>query len=272
MRERIKSLLKEKYDLDFSEYVDWCLDRNYEGDEYSENHHILPVCEFPEYSKCEWNIITLKYSDHKTAHIILAEICPIRKFVRPLNWFSREKHSELLSIATKNSWIEFKKSNSYDGWRKIRSEHAKTQSKDRMSEMSKKRHSNLPEGYISNHFKTLWKDPEYRKSLTEKISRYRKSEEGRKRASELSKEMWNKRDDEFRKRFSEQMSQINQDPASKKKNSDKQKERWADPFYREKQIEIRRSRNYHWYNDGNKELKSQECPENFVKGRLKRRK
>lgn len=56
-----------------AEYLDLC-NESYKGEEYSEKHHILPKILYPEYAKCEWNIVRLKYEDHIHAHKLLAEI------------------------------------------------------------------------------------------------------------------------------------------------------------------------------------------------------
>lgn len=40
-------------------------------DEYTEKHHILPRCLFPEYDKCEWNLVKLSARKHFIAHMLL---------------------------------------------------------------------------------------------------------------------------------------------------------------------------------------------------------
>ena len=41
--------------------------------EYMENHHILPVANFPKYSNCDWNIISISPRLHTIVHYILAK-------------------------------------------------------------------------------------------------------------------------------------------------------------------------------------------------------
>lgn len=89
-RYEIIQLLNEKFNKDFSEYVNYCLDNVYliNDDIYCEYHHILPRSKFPEYKNETWNIIRLKYEDHTQAHFKLAEIHPIKSFTRPLEFLT----------------------------------------------------------------------------------------------------------------------------------------------------------------------------------------
>jgi hypothetical protein len=41
------------------------------NDDYVEKHHILPKCLFPEYDKCEWNLVKLSARKHFIAHMLL---------------------------------------------------------------------------------------------------------------------------------------------------------------------------------------------------------
>ena len=40
-------------------------------DEYTERHHILPKCLFPQYARSKWNIIKLNARKHFIAHVLL---------------------------------------------------------------------------------------------------------------------------------------------------------------------------------------------------------
>ena len=51
----------------------------YDGNEYSELHHILPRSMYPEYKDHTENLVRLKYSDHVEAHRLLSEIFKIYK-------------------------------------------------------------------------------------------------------------------------------------------------------------------------------------------------
>lgn len=39
-----------------------------------EKHHILPRSVFPEYAKCEWNLVNLSYKDHYRVHCLLPDM------------------------------------------------------------------------------------------------------------------------------------------------------------------------------------------------------
>lgn len=56
-----------------TKYINFILNYkiNEDSNEYCEFHHILPRCNYPKFSKSEFNIIKLKYNDHKLAHSIL---------------------------------------------------------------------------------------------------------------------------------------------------------------------------------------------------------
>ncbi len=51
-----------------NEYMN-IVSKNYLGK--GEEHHILPESIYPEYSKCAWNIVNLKYEDHYRVHELL---------------------------------------------------------------------------------------------------------------------------------------------------------------------------------------------------------
>lgn len=52
---------------------------SYDGEEYSELHHVLPKSMFREYEHNPENLVRLKYSDHIEAHRLLSEIFRIYK-------------------------------------------------------------------------------------------------------------------------------------------------------------------------------------------------
>jgi len=59
-------------------YIDFCINRNTDKSENTEDHHILPKNKncFPEYKslkKYPWNKSTLKYEDHYIAHSLLCD-------------------------------------------------------------------------------------------------------------------------------------------------------------------------------------------------------
>ncbi|WPJ72079.1 hypothetical protein DEEACLCL_00062 [Salmonella phage CRW-SP2] len=76
----IKSLFCQRglvvIDHKIEDYLKFCQEHSYDGDEYSERHHILPQAHYPEFSKEEWNIVNLLYKDHVEAHRLLHEALP----------------------------------------------------------------------------------------------------------------------------------------------------------------------------------------------------
>ena len=74
LQSELKIVSVEKLKL----YIDFCINRNTDKSENTEDHHILPKnnnC-FPEYKslkKYPWNKSTLKYEDHYIAHSLLCD-------------------------------------------------------------------------------------------------------------------------------------------------------------------------------------------------------
>jgi hypothetical protein len=69
-------MIKDVFDLDNPltlEYFELC-STPYEGNEYSEKHHILPKSMFPDFVKCKWNLVRLTAKQHYMAHYYLKDI------------------------------------------------------------------------------------------------------------------------------------------------------------------------------------------------------
>lgn len=74
LQSKLKIISIEKLKL----YIDFCINRNIDKSENTEDHHILPKNKncFPEYKnfkKYNWNKSILKYEDHYIAHSLLCE-------------------------------------------------------------------------------------------------------------------------------------------------------------------------------------------------------
>jgi hypothetical protein len=83
---------------------------NFDNEEYSEKHHILPKSIFPEYEYSSWNIVKLPYRAHFLAHLFLAKGTKNQK----LN-FAFTKMCEFSKSSWKNSRLyEESKSIWYD--------------------------------------------------------------------------------------------------------------------------------------------------------------
>jgi len=246
-----------------------------ETTEYTEVHHIFPRCMFGELSNETEYQVRLRYEDHVKAHVLLAEAYPIRKFIRPLNYMaSQEKNRELLSLCTKNWWKGFKPTDAYVEWNRKRTEWLKSRHKGDKSHiilMAKNRHESAgSRERISEHFKSLWKNDSMRDKILEKMRKSASSTEGRKRRSTQMKNRWKDKQaiDEHRKK----MSTINKDETKRKVAGKKIKELWKDPAFREKVLTARMNgKKSCWWNDGKKEVKSDVCPDGYVRGRLKGR-
>lgn len=73
--ENIKAILLRYDILDqsaFDEYLE--LVSKPDDVEYTEKHHICPRSMYPEYNKCDWNIVKLSYYNHVRAHYLLARM------------------------------------------------------------------------------------------------------------------------------------------------------------------------------------------------------
>lgn len=205
---------------------------------YVEKHHILPMSVFGKND----NVYTLEYSQHVEAHSKLAKAYPIRQFLRPLNFMLSKKEKEsleyrkLLSEAAKKSWREFKKSEKYQEWRKKRSQHMTEKMKNGLSaELSAKRWADpKAREVVSNQFKSLWQDEEYKNRVVLAMKEERNSVEGKKRMVAAAKKNWENRSDIDRDIFKDKMSDINSNEEKRKDASRKLKEKWADPEYRDK--------------------------------------
>ena len=232
-------------------YMDLCFDQHISS-EYTEQHHILPRCIFPNYKNTKlfpWNIVNLSYAKHLEAHQYLAESYPIRPLMRPLNFMLKridkqsEKYHNLLSEAAKTSWLKFKNDEkSFAIWRDKKSELMKLRmqpggdlyefhSGNKLSENRKKQ--------ISQQFKSLWKNNEYR---TRNIDNIKKSftQERRKQISQNSKNRW--LDETYRINVTNKLTPINKDLAKRMDAGKKIKLMWEDPEFRNKQILSRKNR------------------------------
>lgn len=65
-------------------YIEFCLDNVEESGIYTENHHILPKCIYPEFSDLKehpWNSAKLSYENHYIAHSIIMEAFKSTKLI-----------------------------------------------------------------------------------------------------------------------------------------------------------------------------------------------
>lgn len=243
---------------------------------YTELHHILPQSIFSEYINTTENLVRLTYENHVEAHKLLATAYPIRKFLRPLNFMLTRKekddmnYNNLLSEQVKLWWKTFKMQPEYKDWISARKNAASQHMLSGHSKsMSNKRYSALDaRKKVSEHFKDLWKDPQYREHLIGSMKAEKETPEAKKRMIAAAKKRWDSLNEEKRRIFIDTMKSINSDESKrsdasqkitnlwktttfrnkmKKRKSrghdgSKMKEKWADQIWREKMLNARKGK------------------------------
>jgi len=215
--------------VEISQYTD--------GEFYTEMHHVLPRCLFPDYEHNMYNLSRLLYKDHIEAHKLLAKAYPINQFVRPLNFMLGQiskndpEYKHMLSDARKASFAEFKTTLAYDVWRKKHSESTKNSWNngiyDHVADLNKKRFEDIE--YSENWGKIVsdrWKDEEFKDRTIQSMIIERNSEEGNLRMCLAAQERWDNQSEQERQNFCDKMSVINNNEEKKKKAGDKIKIRW----------------------------------------------
>lgn len=179
MRESIIKNINNKFKKDFTKYVDFCINNKYEVEDeiYCEIHHILPRSKFPEFKNEKWNLVRLKYADHTKAHLILAEIHPIKSFIKPLTFLANidEEIREKIPMLQAQGIDEWRKTDKYKKFVENCSKRGKNKFKDQ-NERDK----------LSEKCKSTWNkksEEEKQKHIAER-SAYNKSDAGRKKNSE----------------------------------------------------------------------------------------
>lgn len=270
-RYEIIQILNDKFNRDFSEYVNYCLDNIYKinDDIYCEYHHILPRSKFPKYKNESWNIIKLKYSDHINAHVLLADILPIRSFTDPLKFMliDKEKYNELI-IQGMNLW---KNTESYKIWREKHQKIWNSQKIDgerynHMLAMSYKSHNdttsikNRRNGNINS-----WTEERKNKKSEYNINKYKDFNE-RNKLKIKCKESWDNKSQEEKDKHIMERTLYNKSDEGRRKNSEGLKRAHEDGTLRKKLGEIQKGKK--WWTDGVNEIKAFEKPsENWRNGR-----
>jgi hypothetical protein len=239
----IKREFESKHDVDdvnqLDEYINFLLSYKLDKtEEYTEKHHILPYATFPEYKNEKWNIVELKYEDHKQAHLILYKSINIRAYQRTLNFMLPQfKNRNLLSNATKRGWIDLKNNkDKYEKWRNGRSKHMKS-----LGSQEQRRRANIFWGNISeeqytifsNKMKQYWTEDK-RIEKSEQMNEYYSNPENINKKSIETQERWNSMSSEEREKFTVKMTTINKDDGKRRKAGDKIKNLWQSEDYLEK--------------------------------------
>jgi len=206
--------------------------------DYTENHHILPVCFFPEYKNEIWNIIKIKYDDHKNVHLWLFKAINIRAYHRTLNWMMKDyKNSKELSLASKRGWINLKNNiEKFNQFRLNRSKHMKTLSSNEQSRRANLFWKNITDKQYNNFcnkMKDYWSDDK-KTEKSRQMKEYYLNPDNILKKSKETQERWNLMSDEDRLNFKEKMNIVNKDELKKQKASNKIKQLWNDSIYLEK--------------------------------------
>lgn len=208
------------------------------SDVYYETHHILPRSTFPKYKDEPWNMVHLKYEEHKLVHLWLFKSINIRSYQKPLNFMIKEyKNSEELSNATKRGWLKLKlNEKKYSEWRKEKSESMKNISSKEQRRRANIFWNNMTDDDYSNFcnkMRSYWTDEKKIKKSEQMIIFY--SNEGNIEKKRIeSKDRWDSLDDEYRTRFKEKMDVINKGELKRLDAGEKIKNLWKTPEYLEK--------------------------------------
>lgn len=249
-RDFIKSKFLDKHIIDDEYYMDKYIsflleyETDYDSDKYMENHHILPVCTFPEFKDENWNLVRLEYDHHRKVHLWLFKSINIREYQRPLNWMgSPIKNRNMLSKAAKRGWVNFKKDEvRYKELCDKRSDYMKGLSSDEQRRRANLFWDNItPEEYsdFCENAKNRWTE-ELRLEKSKEMKLFYEDHLNIERKSEESKDRWDSMSIEDRNRFTEKMTMVNRDENKRRVSGDKIKELWKDPSYLNKMKNRRR--------------------------------
>ena len=217
-------------------YINFLID--YEAqvfEEYSERHHILPRRTFPEFENAEWNIVNLKYEDHKLVHLWLFKSINERVYQKPLNFMIKEyKNSQELSKATKRGWIKLKNNKEkYEKWCKKRSEHMSSLSSEERTRRLNIHWSNISDDDYSKFCKKMsdyWTE-ERKIEKAKEMKDFFSTEENVQKKREESTLIWENRDEDFRINFRNKMEKINKDEEKRRDAGEKIKLLWKSENY-----------------------------------------
>jgi len=203
---------------------------------YTENHHILPRCTFPEYENESWNIVEIE--SHRLLHLWLFKSINIRKYQRPLNWMMKSyKNSGEISNAAKRGWEKLKiDTNNYQAWKDKRSNYMKNLSSEEQRRRANIFWENMSDDDYNKfciEMKQYWTDERKQEKSNQMIDYYSNPGNIEKKIIE-SKIRWNSVSKEYREKFSQKMNIINKDDNKRKDAGEKIKKLWEDDDYLEK--------------------------------------
>jgi len=229
----------DNYDY-MGKYINFLVnyDSDISSDVYYETHHILPRSTFPQYKNEPWNMVHLKYEEHKLVHLWLFKSINVRSYQKPLSFMMKEyKNSEELSNVTKRGWLKLKlNEEKYEKWRKKKSESMKNISSEEQRRRANIFWNNITDEDYSifcNKMRSYWTDENKIKKSDQMLVFYSNEENIEKKRIE-SKDRWDSLDDEYRAKFKEKMSVINKDELKRLDAGVKIKELWKNTEFLEK--------------------------------------
>lgn len=77
---------------------------SYDGEEYSEVHHICPRSMFPDLVKTEWNLVRLKFQDHIEAHRLLCLMYQNSNMKRAYSFIARTVLDDKIKALTSGAF------------------------------------------------------------------------------------------------------------------------------------------------------------------------
>lgn len=87
---------------------------------------------------------------------------------------------------------------------------------------------------VSDQFKTLWQDEEYRERVIASMIKEKQSPAAKERMRNSAKFRWDNMTDQERTNIKKKMKQVNSDVDKRKRSGLKNKEKWKDPKFRAK--------------------------------------
>jgi hypothetical protein len=238
--DHIRKEFESKHSIDdvhvLEKYINFLLEYKLEEtDTYTEKHHILPFSTFPEYKDEIWNLVELKYEDHKLVHLWLFESINIRTYQRPLNFMIPQyKDSKMTSNAAKKGWINLKNDKSkYDKWRNGRANHMRSLSSEEQSRRANIFWTNITdEQYtmFSNKMKEYWTEEKIIEK-SKKMKEYYSNPENIAKKSLETQKRWDSMQKEDREKFASKMNIVNKENEKRRKAGDKIKNLWKDSDY-----------------------------------------
>lgn len=224
-------------------YINFLLSYKYNGNDYTESHHIFPNATYKKHFDNDNYIIILKYSDHIKAHELLFEAYNKRVYQRPLQFMKSPllKNSKLISNAAKKGWINLKKDkNKFDLFKKHRSDYMKALSSEEQGRRSKLGWESGSEDDYKRRCKIAkerWTDE--RKS-TKSIQQKEYCKNNRDKICKIAQDTWDNKTLEERESFRKTMQKVNNDTEVCKRRGDSNKKNWESEEFRNNMLKRKR--------------------------------